>query len=609
MIRSVQFFRSTLTLFFFLLLLGLSSAQAAPPKGIDWQPWTAENFSAAKRSNKPILLYLEAVWCHWCHVMDDNTFTDKAVQNYLRDNYIVVRVDHDARPDLAERYRDWGWPAIIVFDGEGREIVKRAGYIAKVPFLRLLKAIIADPSPERDRSTQVTTTRAASQLEPRIRKALEQRHISAFDDENGGLKGGGQRFVDEFHTEWAMRLSLQGDKAAGERAKLTLDGGLKLIDPVWGGAYQYSTFGNWDNAHFEKIARTQYRYLRLYANAYAQYGDARYLQAAEQVKDYLVGFWLDANGAFYTSQDADVIPGKKSKGYFALNDAKRRQQGIPRIDKNQYARENGNMVEGLLALYEVTGDAQLTTMAGRALAWVEANRKRADGGYSHGSNDSAGPYLSDTLAMGQAQLAAYKVGMGRHYLNQAMASAGFIVETFKHPTAGVLTSVPDGSPILPIRKLEENVAAARFLNLLSHYSGKAKYKQEAKHVFAFLAAPKVALGRVEESGVLLVDDELSRDPTHLNVVETKRSAGGTKLYTAVLKHPDTYERVEYYNRQQGPLLHDDVPFPNLPEAAAYVCSNNRCSLPALTQAELQLTIDRLVFGRGVKKLPALRRIQ
>jgi hypothetical protein len=123
-------------------------------------------------------------------------------------------------------------------------------------------------------------------------------------------------------------------------ARETLDRQLKLIDPVWGGVYQYSDSGDWDHPHFEKIMSMQAEDLRVYAQAYAQLGDARYLQAARDIHKFLTTFLRGPDGAFYVSQDADVVRGEHSGEYFKLGDAARRARGIPRVDTHLYAREN-----------------------------------------------------------------------------------------------------------------------------------------------------------------------------------------------------------------------------------------------------------------------------
>lgn len=95
----------------------------APASGqsgaIEWQPWSDAIFDQARRENKFVLLDLEAVWCHWCHVMDETTYKTPEVISLTKSKYIPVRVDQDSRPDLSNRYEDYGWPATIVFGSGG----------------------------------------------------------------------------------------------------------------------------------------------------------------------------------------------------------------------------------------------------------------------------------------------------------------------------------------------------------------------------------------------------------------------------------------------------------------------------------------------------------
>src|SRR5688572_8149296 len=135
--------RKCLGLFFFLSAF----CSAASSSLVDWKPWSDDVFQHAKRENRFVLLYLEAVWCHWCHVMDEKTYGDPTVAGLIKARYLPVRVDQDSRPDLALRYEDYGWPATIVFDGTGKEIIKRRGFIEPAPMADLLQAILDDPTP------------------------------------------------------------------------------------------------------------------------------------------------------------------------------------------------------------------------------------------------------------------------------------------------------------------------------------------------------------------------------------------------------------------------------------------------------------------------------
>src|SRR5271168_742352 len=129
-------------------LLVLTFARAlGEEKSITWEPWSDTVFAKAKSEGRFVLLDLGTVWCHWCHVMEEVTYRDPAVIDLIGRRYLAVRVDADARPDLSNRYEDYGWPATIVFNSDGSEIVKRRGYLPPIPMASMLQAIIDDPTP------------------------------------------------------------------------------------------------------------------------------------------------------------------------------------------------------------------------------------------------------------------------------------------------------------------------------------------------------------------------------------------------------------------------------------------------------------------------------
>src|SRR4029453_9762551 len=292
-------------------------------------------FEKARRENKFILLDLEAVWCHWCHVMEETTYRDSKVLSLLQSRYLPVKVDQDSRPDLANRYLNYGGPATVIFDPDGTEIVKRRGYIEPEAMGRLLEAVLKDPSPEKDSVQDSSREIFNPVLADSLRKELETRHRASYDEALGGLKNE-QKFLDRDAAEYALLLAREGDKGEEARARQTLRAVEGLIDPVWGGVYQYSTHGDWKHPHYEKLTIRQGEYLRIYALAYSLFRDPKDLKAALDIERYLKTFQRGPGGAFCASQDADLKPGEKSHEYFALGDGERRARGLPRVDPNFY---------------------------------------------------------------------------------------------------------------------------------------------------------------------------------------------------------------------------------------------------------------------------------
>src|SRR3984893_8097664 len=262
----------------------------AEDSGIKWQPWSDAVFGQAKREGRFVLLDLGTVWCHWCHVMEEVTYRDPAVIDLVGKRYLAVRVDADARPDLSNRYEDYGWPATIVFNGDGSEIVKRRGYLPPGQMASMLQAIIDDPSP--GPSVVIETPLTASHEKAfgsDARNQLQQVLIDDYDRTNHGW-GTVQKFLDWDTIEYCMTEAAQGNQAFERMAQETLAAQLNLMDPAWGGVYQYSTDGDWQHPHFEKIMQMQAEDLRTYALAYALWRDPTYLQAADRIRGYLKNF-------------------------------------------------------------------------------------------------------------------------------------------------------------------------------------------------------------------------------------------------------------------------------------------------------------------------------
>jgi uncharacterized protein YyaL (SSP411 family) len=576
---------------------GADSRESAPPAArIDWIPWSDDVLARAKSEGKLVLLDLEAVWCHWCHVMDETSYRDPEVARLLGEHYLAVRVDQDSRPDLSNRYEDYGWPATIVFRGDGVELAKRSGYIPPGAMASMLRAFAEDPTPGPSALAQAaaasTGAAGASAIPEDLRAELERLHAAAFDRERAGW-GSGNKWLDPPSVEYSIARSRDGDEESTGMARRTLDAALALVDPVWGGVYQYSAGGDWKEPHFEKIMSFQADDLRVYSLAAAAYGDARYLEAARVIEGFLRTFLLQPGGSFATSMDADLVPGEHAGEYFAQGDAERRRRGLPRIDAHAYARENGWAIRGLAAAYAWTGDERALGLARAAAEWVLAHRALPGGGFRHGEDDPAGPYLGDTLAMGQAFLALQEATGERAWLARSAEALGFATAHFAAGDSGFATAaVRAGSALGPAPNRGENAELARWANLLHRYTGREEHRAAALRAMRFLAAPEVAR-RPFASAVLLADRELSSEPLHVVVVGRKGDASALALFRAALAVPESYRRIEWLDRSEGPLPNGDVEFPELERPAAFVCAGERCSSPAYEPADVAARVRSL----------------
>jgi uncharacterized protein YyaL (SSP411 family) len=579
---------------FAILSAAASSSFAAEP--IKWNDWGDDLFARASAEQRFVILDLEAVWCHWCHVMENTTYADPEVGELLASKYLPVRVDQDANPDLSSRYGDWGWPATIVFGPDGAEIAKIRGYIEPARMQALLKAVIDDPSPGPSVGDAFEIKPSASVFLTRQQRiGLAKNYDESYEDKLGGW-GDSQKYIDADSMDYAMSRAEAGDAAAVKRARQTLDAALALIDPVWGGVFQYSESGSWTHPHFEKIMSFQAQYLRQYSQAYALWKEAKYLTAARDIERYLATFLLSPDGAFQVSQDADLDHDTDGHKFYALGDAGRRKLGMPRIDRNLYARENGWAISGLVAFYDVTNDPLILAIAERAAKWVNDNRAFPAGGFRHGDKDRGGPFLGDTLSMGQAYLDLYAATGNRDWLAAAGRAGDFIAATFRDDAGGFWTSKTSEAKVgvftKPAKLSDDQVAVVRFMNLLSRYFGSDAYREQAAHAMRYLAGASVELAR-PLPGVLLADEELATEPTHMTIVGHKDDPRAQALHAFARAYPAGYKRLEWLDLREGNLPNPDVEYPDLGEPAAFACSNRICSFPSFSAEELQATVKQM----------------
>ena len=381
-------------------------------------------------------------------------------------------------------------------------------------------------------------------------------------------------------------------------ARQTLDQQLHLLDPAWGGVYQYSTDGDWNSPHFEKIMQMQAENLRIYSLAYAQFQDPKYLHAAQEIRRFLKTFLTSPDGAFYTSQDADVIEGHHSADYFALDDAHRRAQGIPRVDKHIYARENGWAINALVDALRLhrrhRGPRRRAARHALDHRQSLAPRRRIP----PRNHDANGPYLGDTIAMQRAFLALYGATADRQWLTRAEAAMKFIDANFRDPQGAGYDSSKSATDraASPHPQRDENIDVVRAANFLFHITANDADKKIAERAMRYVAADPIVF-RLPAAGPLLADYELSSEPLHLTIVGSKKDPIAKDLFDQALRYPSSYKRLEWWDPSQGPagrLPNPDVQYPSLKVSAAFICTSRTCSPPIFKPADLHAKIDKLL---------------
>jgi len=272
-------------------------------------------------------------------------------------------------------------------------------------------------------------------------------------------------------------------------------------------------------------------------------------------------------------------------------------EGQPGVDKRQYARETGQAIQGLAAYYDATGNTEALGLGVAAADWALRERSLNGGGFRHAAQDTAGPYLADSIEMGAALLALHRSTGERKWLQAAIASGDFIAATFIDPATGgfLVSASPDAKHLpKPIKQREDNVTATRFFTLLAFYSGQPRYREIAEAGMGYLASPAILDQAAFLPDVLLAEEELRNEPVHVTVVGAKDDPRSRALYTAALAYPLAYKRAEWWDKREGKLANPDVDYPDYPEGpAAFACTRTFCSLPVTDASAIPAQLDRL----------------
>jgi uncharacterized protein YyaL (SSP411 family) len=302
------------------------------PNPVDWYPWGLEALERAKQEDKPILLSIGYAACHWCHVMERESFENAQIARRMNDLFVNVKVDREERPDLDHIYqlvvqlmgRNGGWPLTVFltpdqkpfFAGTYFPPVDRQG----VPgFPTILEAV---SNAYRNRRQEVLAQAAdiTKEIEgalnlPRgettpgpelLRKAC-RKLLSRFDSHNGGF-GIRPKFPNTMALDaLLMRGALEGDDVSKQCVRLALSQMLRggVWDHLRGGFHRYSTDSRWLVPHFEKMLYDNALLLRLYTDGYRVFGDARFAETIRSIVGWLFAEMRDESGAFYATQDAD----------------------------------------------------------------------------------------------------------------------------------------------------------------------------------------------------------------------------------------------------------------------------------------------------------------
>lgn len=313
---------------------------------VDWLPWGEEAFAKAKQEDKPILLSVGYAACHWCHVMERESFEDETTARLMNDLFVPIKVDREERPDIDSIYMTalqamtggGGWPMTMFLMADGAPFFGGTYFPPEdrhgLPSFRRVLQSIADAY--RDRRTELL--RSSDELLRHLREAASTRlpHASItyatldsafaalqsqFEPRYGGF-GRAPKFPQpmtlEFLLRYAQRTANQHGMAMLERTlRAMAEGG--MYDQLGGGFHRYSVDEQWLTPHFEKMLYDNAQLARVYLEAYQSTAEPFYRRIAEETLDYLVREMRHPDGGFFSAQDADSL---------LAHDADHKEEGV-----------------------------------------------------------------------------------------------------------------------------------------------------------------------------------------------------------------------------------------------------------------------------------------
>ncbi len=301
---------------------------------VDWWPWCDEAFSTAKLQDKPVLLSVGYSTCHWCHVMEEESFEDEEIARFANEHFVCVKVDREERPDVDAVYMAFiqgitgrgGWPMTVLLTPSrqpfygGTYFPPRAGARgARQGLLEILRVIVGryreDPGAITAQAERLASELRALSAPPAagalpsysvVDVAVEQAR-SAFDPEHGGRRG-----IPKFPSAFPLRVLCRHGARTGDSSTLAMvektldrmaDGG--MFDHLSGGFHRYSTDHQWLVPHFEKMLYDNATLALVYLEGSQALAQPRHTLTTRAVLDYLLREMRTPDGAFYAATDAD----------------------------------------------------------------------------------------------------------------------------------------------------------------------------------------------------------------------------------------------------------------------------------------------------------------
>lgn len=584
-------------------------------KLIPWRDWNEEAFLDARAQDKPVLLTLGATWCHWCHVMDQTSYSDPRVIELVNSRFIPVRVDVDQRPDISLRYNQGGFPSVAFITGEGEFITGRP-YTPPDEMAALLERVSIGEAGGEVAPPATPQEQGHSRGDASVESVLE-RLGELYDDRFGGFGAEPKQPPWEALRFLAARYGLSGDRSLLDMVERTLQGMQHgIYDEKDQGFFRYSVSRDWKVPHYEKMLVTNASLLTAYLEGYLMTRRTVYRDAAAGIVDYLLTTLQDRDsGLFYASQDAD-------EPYYQMPWKDRDTSIAPPIDRTFYAGWNALAADALIQASNVLGNAGCHRSGAAVLERLWREGWDSSGGLSRRAGEGGGgtPFLADQVWFLKAWLTMYQSSGEPEHLARAVEAADTVQRVFGAPEGGCYDGpAPESfeASLLPREQpVQDNGGWAEALVILSHLTGDEGYQQQASatlDVFRSVAPGRSYLGdrasrRMEEDEEALflpagsswgrAQDIVTHGPVKMLLVGDSSSTDYRRLHRAALRTFAPHRVVQPLDSHRDAEQIRSLGFPLHDGAALYACMGERCLAPVTTPRALRQVERSRPWGSG-----------
>lgn len=544
-------------------------------RDIPWRAWSAEAFAEAQDRNRPVLLCITTAWSQWSHLMDERAYSDDSVQYLINTDFVPVRVDAAARPDIDRRYNRGGWPTTAFLTPEG-ELMAGATYIPVQDMRDFLVELAQEYRQNRDvireklgaleekrREAEAAEKSTDGVLTPAIPAESMAFITAAFDRVNGGL-GDAPKFTHTealgFALEWCQH-TLDYDLAALVKHSLDIMALSNLFDRTEGVFFRFANDAQWENPERECTLEENAALVSLYMEAAHVFREEAFMQTGARVLQFMLQKLRDAAssafyGGFFAPQEYYQLPAEERAGF-----------GESCVDPVIHAKENALAAQALLDAYRTTGNAEYCDQAAAMLGHLWERMWDAERGIARNWDGDCDPveacdsveacdqvgvgdlvevaydwgWLPDQTAAARAFVQAYETTGAREYLDRARAVADHILRVHHDPATGgfwdsvpAFTAVPLGLLGQRQEVLADTAAAAELLIRLWRLTNNERYRTIAQNALANYA---VSFRHFAHFGALYGQavDRLLRPPTRIVVVGPQDSAAAQALFQQALR--------------------------------------------------------------------------